>query len=90
MARMIFPDGKETTDFPTIEKLLARPALTSRHWPAPTGPRAEALMNQPCSERRRKRRAARAGRGASRTQGREGYATRDMVAIHENIPGSPT
>ncbi|MBI3574121.1 MAG: hypothetical protein HY083_00420 [Gammaproteobacteria bacterium] len=47
MARMIFPDGKETTDFPTIEKRLARLGITLRHWPAPQGPRTQALMDQP-------------------------------------------
>jgi len=47
MARMIFPDGKETTDFGIIEKRLAHLGVTLRHWPAPKGARAQELMDRP-------------------------------------------
>ena len=35
MARIIFPDGKELKDLPTIQNRLAQLNITLRHWPAP-------------------------------------------------------
>lgn len=88
MARMIFPDGIETTDFPAIGKRLARLGITLRHWPAPQGARAQALMDKPALDDAEKEELLGLVQNRFEELGREkGYQTRDMVVIHENIPG---
>ncbi len=88
MARMIFPDGKETTDFPAIEKRLARLGVTLRHWPAPKDARARALMDQPAlSDAEKEELLGLVQNRFEELKREKGYQTRDMVVIHEAIPG---
>ncbi|TAM48166.1 MAG: cupin domain-containing protein [Gammaproteobacteria bacterium] len=88
MARMIFPDGKETTDFPAIEKRLAGLGVTLKRWPAPEAPRARALMEQKALNDAEKEELLKFVDNRFEELKRDkGYQTRDLVVIHEDIPG---
>jgi 1,2-dihydroxy-3-keto-5-methylthiopentene dioxygenase len=88
MARMIFPDGSDNHDFAAIQARLAAIGITLRHWPAPTAARARELLAKAALEDGEKEELLIAADNRFEQLKREaGYVTRDMVVIHENIPG---
>jgi 1,2-dihydroxy-3-keto-5-methylthiopentene dioxygenase len=88
MARMIFPDGKENTDFSFIQSRLHKLGITLKRWPAPEGGRAQALLNQQALNDGEKEELLKSVDNRFDELKRDkGYATRDMVVIHEAIPG---
>jgi 1,2-dihydroxy-3-keto-5-methylthiopentene dioxygenase len=88
MARIIFPDGKELKDLLAIQSRLARLNITLRHWPAPADARAKALMEQKSLSDAEKEELLGFVQNRFEELKREmGYQTRDMVVIHEDIPG---
>jgi 1,2-dihydroxy-3-keto-5-methylthiopentene dioxygenase len=88
MARMIFPDGKENTDFSFIQARLHNLGITLKRWPAPEGGRAQALLNQQALNDSEKEELLKSVDNRFEELKRDkGYATRDMVVIHEAIPG---
>jgi 1,2-dihydroxy-3-keto-5-methylthiopentene dioxygenase len=87
MARMIFPDGTENTDFQFIAARLGRLGITLRHWPAPTSPRAHELLDKPSLTDAEKEEFLQLVDDRFEELKRDkGYQTRDMVVIHEGIP----
>lgn len=88
MARIIFPDGKENTDLSFIQPRLSKLGITLRHWPAPEDSRAQALLNQQALNDTEKEELLKSVENRFEELKRDkGYATRDMVVIHEAIPG---
>ena len=88
MARIIFPDGKELKDLPAIQTRLARIGITLRHWPAPANPRAKELIEKKSLNDVEKEELLDFVQNRFEELSREkGYQTRDMVVIHEDIPG---
>ena len=88
MARMIFPDGKENTDFSLIQSRLHKLGITLKRWPAPEGGRAQALLSQQALNDSEKEELLKSVDNRFEELKRDkGYATRDMVVIHEAIPG---
>jgi 1,2-dihydroxy-3-keto-5-methylthiopentene dioxygenase len=88
MARMIFSDGTETTDFPLIQQRLTRLGITLNSWPAPNGARAQELMRQQALNDAEKEELLKSvDHRFQELKTTKGYTTRDMVVIHEDIPG---
>jgi len=88
MARIIFSDGKETKELPAIQSRLAQLGITLRSWPAPSEPRARALLEQKSLNDAEKEELLGFVQNRFEELKREkGYQTRDMVVIHEDIPG---
>ena len=90
MARMIFPDGKENTDLSFIQARLSKLGITLKRWPAPEDNRARALLDQQALNDTEKEELLKGVDNRFEELKREkGYATRDMIVIHEAIPGLP-
>lgn len=88
MARILFPDGSELSDLAAVQERLARTGITLRHWPAPTSPRAQALMGQKALNDAEKEELLGFVQERFEALKREkGYRMRDLVVIHEDIPG---
>ncbi len=88
MARIISSDGAETTNLPAIQARLARLGITLNFWDAPQSPRARELMDrQALSEEEREELLQFVEPRFEELKRTQGYAARDMVVIHENIPG---
>ncbi|KPK48937.1 MAG: acireductone dioxygenase [Thiotrichales bacterium SG8_50] len=88
MARIIFPDGKENTDLSFIQTRLSKLGITLKHWPAPEDSRAQSLLNQQALNDTEKEELLKSVENRFEELKRDkGYATRDMVVIHEAIPG---
>jgi 1,2-dihydroxy-3-keto-5-methylthiopentene dioxygenase len=85
MARMIFPDGKESTDFQFIQTRLGRLGITLKRWPAPEGARAKALLEQQALNDDEKEELLKSVDNRFEELKRDkGYSTRDMIVIHEH------
>lgn len=88
MARMILPDGSDSRDFSAIQSRLAAIGITLRHWPAPTAPRARELLDKAAlADSEKDELLATVDNRFEELKREAGYVTRDMVVIHENIPG---
>lgn len=88
MARMIFPDGKENSDLSFIQARLGKLGITLKRWPAPEDSRARALLDQQALNDAEKEDLLKSVDNRFEELKRDkGYATRDMVVIHEAIPG---
>ena len=88
MARIIFPNGKELKDLPAIQRRLAQLGITLRHWPAPMGNRAKELLDkQGLNDAEKEELLGHVQNRFEELKREKGYQTRDMVVIHEDIPG---
>ncbi len=88
MARMIFSNGTETHDLPVIQQRLAGIGITLRHWPEPATPRARELLARPALSDAEKEELLHAVDNRFVELKKEaGYTTRDMIVLHEDIPG---
>jgi 1,2-dihydroxy-3-keto-5-methylthiopentene dioxygenase len=88
MARIIFPDGKELKDLPAVQSRLARLGITLRNWPAPMDRRTQELLDKKSLSDTEKEELLGFVQDRFEELKREkGYQTRDMVVIHEDIPG---
>ncbi len=88
MARIIFPDQTDTRDLPVIQKILAALDITLHNWPVPAMQRHHELLEKAVLDDGEKQELLSAVDDRFETLKREaGYTTRDMIVIHENIPG---
>jgi 1,2-dihydroxy-3-keto-5-methylthiopentene dioxygenase len=88
MARMIFPDGKENTDLSFIQARLGKLGIILKRWPAPEDSRARGLLDQQALNDAEKEELLKSVDNRFEELKRDkGYATRDMVVIHEAVPG---
>ena len=88
MAKITFPDDSDTTDLATIQKRLARLGITLKHWPEPADPHARELMaQQALTDPEKEELLGFVQNRFDELKAAHGYTTRDMVVIHEDIPG---
>ena len=88
MAKIIASDGTETTDFPGIRARLARLGITLNSWPAPLGERAQTLLaQQSLNDAEKEELLGLVQNRFDELSQSHGYSTRDMIVIHEDIPG---
>ncbi len=88
MARIIFPDQTDARDLPTIQKILTALNITLQNWPVPVSQRYHELLEKAVLDDGEKQELLNAVDDRFETLKREaGYTTRDMIVIHENIPG---
>jgi 1,2-dihydroxy-3-keto-5-methylthiopentene dioxygenase len=88
MARMLFSDGKENTDFSFIQARLSKLGIALKRWPAPESARTQVLLNQQALNDTEKEELLKSVDNRFEELKRDkGYATRDMVVIHEEVPG---
>lgn len=88
MAKIIEPDGHEVTQFSAIQARLARIGITLNSWPAPHGARAQQLLAQKALNDTEKEELLGLVQNRFELLAREhGYKTRDLIVIHEDIPG---
>ena len=87
MARIVAPDGTETTDFPVIQKRLAKLGIALNAWPAPAGERARTLLEQQSlGDAEKEELLKSADHRFEELKETKGYSTRDLVVIHEDVP----
>ena len=88
MAKIISADGKETTAFNLIQQRLARLGIVLNSWAAPQGERARALLEKKSLDDGEKEELLKSvDNRFQELKDNKGYTTRDMVVIHEDIPG---
>lgn len=88
MAKIISVTGDEITDFDRIQQRLARLSIALNSWPAPTTTRAHALLGQKSlNDAEKEELLAAVDHRFEELKRNKGYTTRDLVVIHENIPG---
>ena len=88
MARMILPDGKEHTDFSFIAARLGKLGIALKRWPAPEDTNAQKLLAQQTLTDAEKEELLKSVDNRFEELKRDkGYATRDMIVIHEAVPG---
>ncbi len=88
MARIISSDGSETRDFPAIQARLARLGIALNAWAPPEAVRARQLLEQKTLTDVEKEELLKSVDNRFEELKRtKGYATRDMIVIHEDIPG---
>jgi len=88
MAKIIASDGTETTDFPGIGARLARLGITLNSWPAPNGARAQTLLaQQSLNDGEKEELLGLVQNRFDELKQSHGYRTRDLIVIHEDIPG---
>ena len=88
MARIIAPNGTEITDFAAICARLARLGIALNRWPAPADARAQALLEQKSlNDVEKEELLGFVQHRFDELTRAHGYSARDMVVIHEDIPG---
>lgn len=88
MAKIIASDGTETSDFSAIQRRLERLGVALNSWPAPADPGARALLDKKSLDDAEKARLLESVDNRFQELKRaKGYTTRDMIVIHEDIPG---
>ncbi len=88
MAKIISSDGTETTDFAAIQRRLARLGVVLNSWAAPADPEMRALLGKKALDEAEKARLLESVDDRFEELKRSnGYTTRDMVVIHEDVPG---
>jgi 1,2-dihydroxy-3-keto-5-methylthiopentene dioxygenase len=90
LAKIIAQDGTAITDAGMVQKRLATIGITLRQWPAPTSPRARELMDkQALSDDEKAELLKFVDNRFEELKRDQGCQTRDLVVIHEDIPGLP-
>ncbi|UCH53105.1 MAG: cupin domain-containing protein [Pseudomonadota bacterium] len=88
MARIIEPSGKEIRDLPAIQARLAKIGIALKSWPAPSSARAKELLEKKALMDAEKEELLKLVDNRFEELKRDkGYQTRDLVVIHEDIPG---
>ena len=88
MARIIAPDGTVTQDFGLIQKRLAGLGIALKAWPLPGDSRPHALLEQKSlSDPEKEELLVTMDNRFEELKRANGYQTRDLIVIHEDIPG---
>ncbi|MDE2089556.1 MAG: cupin domain-containing protein [Gammaproteobacteria bacterium] len=88
MARMILTGGGNVTDLTALQERLGGIGIALRRWPVPDAPRVRTLLEKAALDEPEKEQLLAAVDDRFQTLKREaGYSTRDLIVIHENIPG---
>ena len=88
MAKIILPNNEMITDFSAIQQRLSGIGITLKAWPAPAVARAQTLFAQKILTDTEKEELLGLVNNRFETLKQEqGYVARDMIVIHEDIPG---
>ncbi len=88
MAKIILHDGKHITDFAVIQRRLADLGITLNAWPAPTSQAAQTLLGQKAlNDAQKEELLVFVEHRFELLKREQGYAARDLIVIHEDIPG---
>lgn len=88
MARIITSEGNAVTDFAAIRARLAKLGISLNAWAAPQDARAQELLDQKSLNDAEKEELLSLVENRFEQLKREkGYVTRDMVVMHEDVPG---
>jgi len=88
MAKIIQPDGGNIADFNAIQKRLSRIGIVLNAWAAPSDARARQLLEQQTlTDPEKEELLGCVQNRFEELQREKGYVTRDMIVIHEDIPG---
>lgn len=88
MAQIIESDGTAITDFPKIQQRLRKLGIALNSWPAPSVREAQTLLERQSLNDAEKEQLLGFVENRFETLKREqGYTTRDLIVIHEDIPG---
>lgn len=85
MARIIFPNGQQQTDFDSIAKTLAAINVELRAWPTPEQTQT-LLAQQSLSDDEKEQLLTALDDRFTYLKETAGYQTRDMIVLHEDIP----
>lgn len=86
MARILFPNGKQETEFPKIQAKLAELNVALRRWATPDEPSAKTLLEQPALNDEEKALVLKSVDHRFQTlKDEQGYTTRDLIVLHEGI-----
>lgn len=88
MARIIYPDGSEVTDLETISSTLAEIGVALKRWELPEDSETQSLLKKPALDDAEKENVLKSVDHRFETLKKDqGYTTRDLIVLHENIPG---
>ena len=88
MAKIISAGGKESTAFNLIQQRLARLGIVLNSWAAPQGERVRILLEKKSLDDSEKEALLKsADNHFQELKDSQGYTTRDLIVIHEDIPG---
>jgi len=88
MAKIISSDGTETIDFPAIQRRLARLGIALHSWSAPVDPQTQLLLEKKgLNDAEKIQLLESVDNRFQELKRTKGYTTRDMIVIHEDIPG---
>ena len=88
MARIITSEDNAVTDFGTIRARLARLGISLNAWTPPEGGRAKELLDkQGLNDAEKEELLKLVEHRFEQLKREKGYVTRDLVVMHEDIPG---
>ena len=88
MAKIISAGGKESTAFNLIQQRLARLGIVLNSWAAPQGERVRILLEkQSLDDSEKEALLTSVDNRFQELKDSQGYTTRDLIVIHEDIPG---
>ncbi len=88
MPRIIYPDATEISDLSEIQQILNTIDVKLQHWPLPTDETSRNLLAKPALDDEEKDRLLEAtDHRFEQLKQTQGYTTRDLIVLHENIPG---
>lgn len=88
MAKILETDGRPITDFTVIQERLKRLGIALNCWSAPVEAAAQALLErQSLSDAEKERLLGFVEERFETLKREQGYTTRDLIVIHEDIPG---
>ncbi len=88
MARIITSEGNSVTDFAAIRDRLARLGIALNAWAAPDSARARELLDrQSLTDAEKEELLGTVEHRFEQLRREKGYQTRDLIVIHEAIPG---
>ncbi|MDH5301148.1 MAG: cupin domain-containing protein [Gammaproteobacteria bacterium] len=88
MARIIFTDGRQIHDLKQIQATLAPLNVSLRYWPVPTDTDSQSLLAAKALDDSQKTSLLQSvNHYFDQLKDELGYTTRDMIVLHEDIPG---
>ena len=88
MAKIIFPDGSQVTELEQIQAMLNKIGITLNFWELPSGNTEKQLLEQAALSDVEKNTVLQSvDHRFEELKTSQGYTTRDLIVLHENIPG---
>jgi len=88
MAKIIYPDGSQVTDPKEIQNTLAKIDVALKYWALPEGDIEKSLLDKSSlSDDEKDTLLKSVDHYFEKLKSNQGYATRDLIVLNENIPG---